>query len=200
MRTTCAAVAAALTLAGCGNSTATASATEFARNFAGYSADYELAESPAALATRATVVVQGHIARINKGRIQGTSAADPGSAPQLVMAVSVKRVLRGTLSADAGGVVYVELPAPAGVRAAVVDRSAPKASDAMLYLVRAPSATDLPIVDPDAGRPVGQVLYQPVSPQGFVVAAGPDVVQILNFARFAGADIADFAPDAIRFP
>lgn len=202
-------------LAGCGSDAGTGSGEDagtaarparvsagsvdrFADLFADQYADYDHVGTPAALAAGSKLVVQGRIVRIDEGRTFGTSATDPVATSRIVLVFAVDRVLSG--GAPAGGTVYVELPAPGRVAAEVFDRSAPKTSDAVLYLAPAATAADTAIVNPDAGRPAGQPLYQPVNPQGFVVEAGTAVVQILAGVEFPGASLRDFVPAAKPFP
>ena len=178
------------------------SVSSFAELFVGYDADYDHIGTPAALAARSKLVVQGRIARIDKGRTFGISATDPVAETRIVLVFTVDKVLNGgALAGKAGGTVYVELPAPGGAAAEVFDRSAPKTSDAVLYLSPAATAADTAIVNPDAGRPAGQPLYQPVNPQGFVIDAGTAVVQVLERHEFPGANLGDFVPAAKKqFP
>lgn len=190
----------AFLLTGCGSQPGGGSVAEFTELFGGQAVDYDWERSPAALAGRSTLVVQGTIARIDKGRLFGTSADDPVIEPKNVMVLNVKRVLRGSLAADANNTVYVELPAPMSRPAADFDRVAPKTADVVLYLVPAPAAGQTPLVDPDAGRPAGQPLYQPINPQGFAVDNGGSVVLVLELAEFKGAKLAQFLPDSAQFP
>jgi hypothetical protein len=199
----------AVLLAGCGSQTGptssapqagTGSVSEFAALFGSYAADYEPERTPAALADKSLLVVEGRIARIDKGRTFGTSASDPAASSSIVMALNVQRVLHGTMPAGAGGTVYVELPAPRAKQAAVFDRAAPKSSDVVLYLIAAATKADTPLVNPDAGRPAGQSLFQPTNPQGFVIDAGGTVVQVLEISEIKGASLAQFLPGAASFP
>jgi hypothetical protein len=200
-------------LAGCGSDAGTSSDGDtraqvsvgsvdgFADLFADHRADYDHIDTPAALADRSTLVVQGRIVRIDEGRNFGTSATDPVASSRIVLVFAVTQVLHGDALADtAGGKVYVELPAPGQVAAEVFDRSAPKASDAVLYLAPAATAADTAIVDPDAGRPAGQPLYQPTNPQGLVIEDGTAVVQILAGVEFPDASLRNFHPTPHPFP
>jgi hypothetical protein len=199
-------VAALGLLAGCGGDADTAdqpaagSAAAFADLFVGYSADYDGVETPDALAAESTLVVRGRIARVDEGRILGRSATAPGAGSTVVVVVDVDRVLRGALPGGSKGKVYVELPAPLGRTAAEYDRAAPRQAATALYLDPALTAAHTPIVDPLAGRPAGQPLYQPVSPQGFVIEADDGVVQVIEHTEFAGTTLQRFVPGASRFP
>jgi hypothetical protein len=173
---------------------------EFAALFGSYSADFDHLSTPAELTARSALVVQGKIARFDRGRTFGTSSADPVARRTVVMVLSVDRVLHGTLPVASRGSVYVELPAPGGLPLDAFQRTAPRSSDAVLYLRTAATRADTALVDPDAGRPAGQPLYQPANPQGFVIEAGGKVVQILEFTEFTGARLRDFVPAAPRFP
>jgi hypothetical protein len=185
----------------CGSDTDSGRSVDaFAKLFKGYGADYTHVDTPAALADQSEIVVEGHIAKIAKGRTIGAAVTDPGASPTVVIAVTVARVHRGTLPDGANGTVYVEASAPRGRDLAMYDRAAPKQSPVLLFLTPAPPATDFPVVDPDAGRPAGQPLYQPVSPQGFLIEADRKVLQILMFTKFEGASLADCRPDSPQFP
>jgi hypothetical protein len=170
----------------------------FADLFADNRTDYDHVDTPSDLAARSTLVVQGRIVQIDKGRTFGTSATDPVASSSIVLVFAVTQVLNG--DTPAGGKVYVELLPPGQNKAEVFDRSAPKSSDAVLYLSPAATAADTAIVDPDAGRPAGQPLYQPVNPQGFVIEADTAAVQILAGVEFPGASLRDFVPTATSFP
>jgi hypothetical protein len=191
---------------GCGSDAGTAaqpaaadapSATGFAALFNSYRGDYDLLDSPAALANRSTVVVQGRIDRIDQGRTFGTSATDPVARFSVVLVLNVDRVLHGTLAGDK---VYVELPAPRAIKADLFDRFAPKTSATVLYLLPAATKANTAIVNPDAGRPAGQPLYQPINPQGFYIESDKSVVQIMERIEFPGTSLRDFVPTAERFP
>jgi hypothetical protein len=174
--------------------------TAFVGLFAGVAADYVHVRTPAELAAQSDLVVRGRIARIARGRIFGSSATDPVARRSIVVVFSVERTLAGTLPADSRGRVYVELPASGSPSQADLDRATPTTADAVLYLRPAATASDTAVVNPSAGRPTGQPLYQPASPQGFVIDAGDAVVQILEHTEFHDADLRDFAPGAARFP
>lgn len=176
------------------------SVSEFAGLFASYGADYDHVASPAKLAAQSALVVQGRIDRFDAGRVFGTSAKDPVARHSVVMVVTVDRVLRGRLASGSAGKVYVELHAPRALSAADFNDVAPRSSAVVLYLKPAATPADTPLVTPDAGRPAGLPLYQPASPQGFVLQAGSTVVQILEFTEFPNASVADFAPAAKQFP
>ncbi|WP_162907921.1 hypothetical protein [Allorhizocola rhizosphaerae] len=187
--------------AGCGSDRDSGStAADFASLFKGYGADYTHVDTPAALADESALVVEGRIGKIEKGRTIGAAVDEPGASPTVVVAVTVTRTHRGALPAQAEGKVYVELSAPRGLNIGRYERAAPKHSTVLFYLAPAPPAIDFPVVDPDAGRPAGQPLYQPVSPQGFLIEDNRKVLQILMFTEFEGASLGDFTPDSPRFP
>lgn len=197
-------------MAGCGSDAGTSSEEHdaaqvsvgsvdgFADLFTDYRSDYDHIDTPSDLAARSKLVVQGRIVQIDEGRLFGTSATDPVASSSIVLVFAVTRVLNG--DTPAGGKVYVELLPPGQVAAEVFDRSAPKTSDAVLYLTPAATAADTAIVDPDEGRPAGQPLYQPVNPQGLVIETGTATVQILAGVEFPGTSLRDFVPAAKSFP
>jgi len=190
-------------LAGCGSQSGAAAASpvhDFAALFGGYLVDYEPEKVPAALANKSLLVVQGRIARIDPGRTFGTSPTDPATEKSIVMAFTVQRVLHGSVPAGAGATVFVELPAPLSRPAADFDKAAPKDRDAALYLMAAATKDDTGLVNPDAGRPIGQPLYKPTNPQSFVIDSGDAVVQILETAELRGTELAQFLPGSTAFP
>lgn len=187
--------------AGCGSDTDSGpSAQAFAGLFKGYGADYTHVESPAELADESALVVEGRIEKVERGRTIGAAVDAPGASPTVVVAVNVTRTHRGALPAEAKSKVYVELSAPRGADIRRYERAAPKDSTVLFYLLPAPPATDFPVVDPEAGRPAGQPLYQPVSPQGFLIEGDRKVMQILMFTEFEGASLNDFTPASEHFP
>lgn len=196
----------ALAMAACGTNqedmatSAAGSASRFAALFDGYSADYEPAPTPDILSEWSDLVVRGTILRVERGRLFGQSEEDPTATRSIVMVIGVAAILSGTLPAGADGLAYIELPAPGGTAADVFDRYAPKTSQVVLYLVPAATAAQTPIADPDTGRPVGQPLFQPTNPQGFVVEDDKGVLQPLDFAEFPGASLQQFVPASEQFP
>jgi len=176
------------------------SATAFASLFKGYGADYTHVDTPAELAAESALVIEGRIDKVERGRTIGTAVDAPGASPTVVVAVTVARTHLGTLPDRAQSKVYVELSAPRGMDISRYERAAPKQSTVLLYLAPAPPATDFPVVDPDAGRPAGQPLYQPVSPQGFLIEGDRKVMQILMFTEFDDASLGDFTPGSPHFP
>lgn len=197
-------------VAGCGSDAGTSSGERsaaqasvgsvhgFADLFADNRTDYDHIATPSDLAARSELVVQGRIVQIDEGRTFGTSATDPVASSSIVLVFAVNQVLNG--ETPAGGKVYVELLPPGQITAEEFDRSAPKTSDAVLYLAPAATAADTAIVDPDGGRPAGRPLYQPVNPQGLVIETGTGPVQILAGVEFPGASLRDFVPAAKSFP
>lgn len=105
----------------------------------------------------------------------------------------------GSLPAGSDHVVYVQVVSV--TEPSVLNEYLPDGQRAIVYLeAAAEPSDDFPIIDNEAGHPEGQPLYQPLSPQGITLQDGDDAVQLLEGARFEGASIDDFVPDAERFP
>lgn len=179
-----------LALSGCslGASTDAKELAELLRE--GWSADYEPAESPQDLASRSTLVVEGSLRGFIEGRELGRG---PGMARTITMVVDVDSTLLG----DAPETVYVELPSPGNARGAEYD-SPTEPFPVLLYLIPADRSED--IVDADAGRPEGELLYRPTTPQGFIGETESGVVQILEFEEFNGASLEEFYPRSPVYP
>lgn len=192
----------ALLLAGCTPTSPQpeASVSGFADLFTGYGADYDPASTPMQLASMSDVVISGKITAITPGRYFGRSVDDPGGNRTIVLNIKVDAVLAGALPRNQREMVFVELPSPGNAEASVYDRHVPKDREVVLYLIAAAGPSQTPIVDPDAGRPAGRPLYQPVNPQGFVMEDDGAVVQVLEKTTFSGTDITSFVPEAERFP
>lgn len=180
----------ALALSGCslGASTDAEELADLLRG--GWSADYEPAESPQDLASRSTLVVEGNLAGFIEGREVGRG---PGMARTITMVVDVDSAFLG----NAPETVYVELPSPGNARAAEYD-SPSEPFPVLLYLIPADRSED--IVDADAGRPAGEPLYRPTTPQGFIAGTESGVVQILEFEQFNGASLEEFYPQSPVYP
>lgn len=171
-------------------------AVQLARSFAGYSADYEPAASPKELAEQSRLVVQGELHGFIEGREHGQVPGDPGMARTVTMVVNVTAVLKGA-GAGEGETVYVELPSPGNQHASAYRRP-DEPFPVLLYLVPADNP-DI-IVNRDAGRPQGEVLYQPTTPQGLIAGTEESVVQILDFTAYSGASLEQFYPDVTTYP
>jgi len=171
----------------------------FVRLFDGYSAEYDNVDEPIRLARMSAVVVRGSIDAVRPGPVYPQFPGDPQGARSVVLAVRVRAVLHGTLPDPGHRSVYVQLPAPGGTAAEVFDRHAPKEATVVLYLVPSREGGAL-VTNPDAGRPAGQRLVEPTTPQGFVVEAPGGVVEPTGHRTFPAAAIDAFVPSAAVFP
>lgn len=171
----------------------------FVRLFDGYSAEYVPVGTPAELAGMSRLVVSGSITAIHPGPAYPQYEKDPNGLRTVVMAVAVDEVLHGSLPDPGHRSVYVQLLPPGGVAAEVFDRHAPKSATVVLYLV--PSREGGPLVtDAEAGRPAGQPLLEPTTPQGFLVEAPGGVVEPTGHRSFIRVGIERFLPSAGPFP
>lgn len=167
--------------------------------FEGGSADYEPAKTPADLAARSEIVVEGSVSTVTRGRVWGTSADNAGSSVSVVLNVDVTRILVGNLPARSDGTVYVELQSHGNVPASAYAAALPADTRGVFYLVTAPlSGAD--IVEPGAGRPVGQPLYEVTTPQGMVLGDDAVTQQLGEGRAPEGSDLRDFLPASERFP
>lgn len=158
-----------------------------------YSADYEPAVSPKELSSRSTLVVEGNLSDFIEGReIAGTPGTSTPSR-NITMVVDVESTLVG----QEVKTVYVEIPSPGNVPA--TDYANPSESfPVLLYLIPAERTDD--IRDLDAGRPKGEPLYRPTTPQGFMAKTDAGALQILDFREYEGASLDQFYPAMTYFP
>lgn len=174
------------------------SAEAFARLFVGYHADYEQAESPAALADRSDLVVRGTIVSIDPGRTQIVDAAAGLEEKSIVAKLRVDEVLAGSLDEGNNGFVYLELPNIGSIDPATYDASLPLGAETLIYAV--PSRPGDPTLDdPNAGRPAGQPMLAPVSPQGFWMESSDGSIEVLE-GDSSSDPIEGAAPSSDSFP
>jgi hypothetical protein len=176
------------------------SAQQEAEPFAGGTADYDPARSPKQLASWSEVVVQGHIREVVPGRSWASSADDPGRADTITVVVAVEEILDGAMPPGSDGNLYLELPSPGGVEAAVYDDAAPKEEVVVAYATLLPDDRPEPVLDPAAGRPAGQRLATLTTPQGLVLATDAADGPVVDFADAEGVDLCDYLPNALKFP
>ena len=155
------------------------SAAEVAGLFSGLNYDYTPV-SEEVLLQRSELVVRGTIQGFDPGRIHfAESATDPQAFPQMVMHVAVSEVAKGT--AQQNDIVHVELPL-AGQNLQDYSSVLPVGTEVVLFLERAqPEASDFPVGDEDAGRPIGAPLWA-AGPQGFIVGVRTGLVLPLAHA------------------
>lgn len=165
-------------------------ATAFQR---GYSEDYDPAATPRELQERSALVVRGTLSEFIQGREIAPMEGSSEVGHNITMVISVEESLFGRASKT----VYVEMPSPGNVPASKYDRpSSP--FPVLLYLAPADQTWD--ILDPTAGRPPGQPLYRPTTPQGFMAGSEAGALRVLDFEEFQGASLEDFYPDRPTFP
>lgn len=164
---------------------------EFAQIFAAAGGgSYEPEESPQALADKSELVVVGRVTDVIPGRTVVTSET-------VSLVVQVKDEVT---EADAPGVVYVELHTPGSLPAEEVKGHLPRDLEVTFFLNKAPTASEVPVLDEDAGRPAGFPLYTPISPQAFWIAEAGRVLQPLEGREFRDVDISQFLPPAEEYP
>ncbi|WP_108492351.1 hypothetical protein [Promicromonospora sp. AC04] len=167
--------------------------------FAGYSQDYEPVATPAELASQSTLVVEGEISTVTDGRTWGSATDDPGANQSVVLNVAISEIHVGSAPEGSGDTVYVEVPSPGNVAFDAYASALPDGLTGVFYLI--PAAMDTTdILDPDAGRPAGQPLFQMASPQGLVLGSSDGVLQLIEGDEYPEADLRDFIPESERFP
>ncbi|HVQ96309.1 MAG TPA: hypothetical protein VMU51_35150 [Mycobacteriales bacterium] len=165
----------------------------FLRLYDGYQVDYEPAATVTELADRSEVVALAQLTEIREGRILGTSRGDPARAEHLVYVFRVTRQLQGTLP---GALAYVEALKPSFEPATRFDATAPKGTEALLYLRRAiPAAAGEPSVPAPQPPPAGAPLMWFTTPQGFLVRLGGRVAHPLEQAGPGRPLFAHSTPD-----
>lgn len=174
--------------------------------FTSWSFDYIVAESGADLAEYADIVVVGQ----PDGLAAGPTHKDEVTlAPtrSVVLKVTVEDVLLGQLPDDANDTVYLYLPETFEIASMGIERADAIARNAtapgVFYLNLVNFENEVPgwiIEDQEAGRPAGQPLFQPVSPQGFVLSMGLDkTAQILEYKVY-DEPLESFFPDSPELP
>lgn len=175
------------------------SAKSFSKLFIGYHADHEVADSPADLADQSDLVVRGTVVSIDRGRTQLLDENSGLELTSIVATLKVNEVLVGSLAPDSQGLVYFELPNVGGIRPAAFEATLPDGAETVLYAV--PSRPGDPTLEnPRAGRPHGQPMMTPVSPQGFWMESEDNgVVEVLEGVS-SDAPIEDTMPSSDDFP
>ncbi|MEC5182683.1 hypothetical protein RCH12_000113 [Cryobacterium sp. MP_3.1] len=139
--------------------------------------DYDPIESLAVLAGDSTVVIMGEIARIQAGRDSTyTASKETSTTRSAVIVVPNVTVVHGKLDPAVNGTVYIEFASggpdecsrivPAGT--AIVAYLEPAWDGARSYVDEDPTSEYTEILEPDAGRPAGQPLYQASALEGLV--------------------------------
>ncbi len=192
-------------LSGCGGDTE--SATNSPAPSTGIAAKYEESEGPAELARKSAVVVRGSTRTPHEGRIRGESRNDWGAAITVVVPVTIESVEAGELAPLVDDTLYLEMNAPqeeAGREDREVFKKALTDRAGIFYLTRAPEKASryVLIVDPEAGRPAGQPLYQATSPEGILLENrdGEGVWSVESGLDFPNSSLVDFLPDQVKFP
>lgn len=175
--------------------------------YAGVSAKHVEAQGPAELAGESVVVVRGTTGTPHEGRIRGESRDDWGASVTVVVPVAIESVEAGNLAPAVKDTLYLEMEAPAEQegydnRERFVDAMIGR--EGIFFLSRAPEKASryVEIVNPDAGRPAGQPLYQATSPEGILITEqdGEGVWSVETGTSFSRGSLEDFLPDRTEFP
>lgn len=156
--------------------------------------DYDLLETPAALAQMSDIVVSGQIVAASQGRGLARENVPHRTRQYVTLTVQVFDVHKvdrdGRLLELEDNQLQFELRLPSDVRILDLEESLPT-MQVLLFLVALPATEEaaredgyiLPgdtSLDYEAGRPSGAGLYQPVSPQGFLLDVNGAVTQAMQ--------------------
>jgi hypothetical protein len=166
--------------------------------FRGYFADYPVVTEPKELAAQSAIVVSGTISRIVEGRTQVIDDVSGFTDVSIVAEVEVSKAHHGALPKDSGGTVYVELPRIGETSATDYDVALPDDNAAVLYLVESRPG-DETIENPQAGRPLGQPILAPTTPQGFWMATPEGSVLVLE-GELSTDSLNEALPGSDEFP
>ena len=150
--------------------------------FTGIDFDYNPVPSPAALAERSDLVVTGTIERVQEGRDEIIPANEKAPPYQtIVLVLRDVQAIQGSFEQDNDGYVYIELPNPGQREPSAYEDGLFPGSNVVAYLMPAfdgvlVEGSDVAMADPEAGRPLGQALYQPTGPQALILQHGTDAV------------------------
>ena len=150
------------------------SVRQSAEQFAGYEGDYDSISSPE-LAKLSILVATGTVERVQEGRIQiiPESPQEAGISTIVLVLRDVKAV-QGNLEEGGDGFIYIELPNPGQREPEAYAEGLRTGARVVSYLYPASDGApqkdvDTGIADPRAGRPDGQPLYIPSSPQALIL-------------------------------
>ena len=167
----------------------------------GISQDYDPAPSPRALAERSTLVVGGTMEEFREGPTM--SPREPSELRTVVLALQVESVYKGELPEGSMERVYVRFFSPGNAGPGVYNSALPREAETLLYLI--PLSLEGGhanyVGNADAGRPMGQPLWQLTTPQGFLIGfEGDEVVQAADFTRYPATDLYQFLPQNEEYP
>ncbi len=166
--------------------------------------DYEPAASLRALAGSSDVVVRAKVARFQPGRTEVVIGSQEPLGTSSVMVLTGVEVADGALSGD-GEEVFVELPRAPLQSPETLPSAFPACTDVVLYLQEASDGAgsedvDTRVTDPQAGRPRGEPLYIPVSPEGFAVQSPHPTTVVWPLLGEGSGSLLDVLPDGDLLP
>lgn len=153
------------------------------RAFASSDGAAKVVSSPGELAAESDLVAIGRFVRFQSGRTaETTNGSDGFQSTSTVMVLRDVHVVQGQLPSSTDGLLYVETSL-GGEDGIPTDAAAalPAESEVLVYTRTAwdgakSRSYDSYLVNPDAGRPLGQPLYTVVGVQGLAIQAAGDVV------------------------
>lgn len=169
----------------------------FSKLFSSHAADYEVMKAPADLRAHSDLVLSGEIIGLTDGRRLLVDDNEDLTEATIVVQVKPDDIISGSLPEGYDGSIYVELMTG---HQSVEDYAEvyPRNAQVALYLERSRPG-DPTLEDASAGRPDGQPIWQPVSPQGFIIAADAGSVVVLE-QTFFSEPLSQFLPPSERFP
>lgn len=192
-----------LVLTACGGNDQTADS--FPLPYTDSSASFVPASGPSELAKFSDLVVTGQTGTPAKGRIWGSNTEDPtATPPTVIVPIKVSSVEKGTLPEKSGGTVYLEIFTSDGPsRSSLMDGLRSRSGVFYLWKTPDPLRGDTEIIDEDAGRPLGQPMFQATSPEGMLIETGDGgqgVWSVGLATEFPQATLKSFLPSRSDFP
>lgn len=165
----------------------------------GLQVDYEPLSTPEEAAAIADLVARGTLVSVVQGRDLIVEADNPSvDVRSIVVGVRLDEVYAGSLGKEGDGIAYIQLPKSPLSSIGDYREALPTGTEAALYLTLLPQEDPL-YRDDEAGRPKGQRIWVPISPQGLVLADGAQSVELLSGIRF-DESLDAFLPPSPSFP
>lgn len=165
----------------------------------GAESDYDRVGTVKEAAAIADLVAEGVLVSVNEGRSFIVEPDDPAlDDHNVVVGVRLGEVYQGSLGDKSDGIAYIELPEHVRATLETYQAALPKGTEVAVYLGLLPQEDPL-YRDDTAGRPAGQQIWVPISPQGLVLADGAQSQELLSGMRF-DAPLSAFLPPSTTFP
>lgn len=193
-------LASTLFLSACGDGTDQSAEVE--EPTSGSASSYIPVKGPSELTKHSDVVIRGSTGEAQEGRVFGTSRKDPAANFTMVFPVKIDSIEAGRLDPAVQDTVYMEMfvagsPLRGKFAAGLSNRTG------LFYLYRKPDKSPPgEIANAEAGRPAGQPMYGPTSPEGTFIETqnGGGVWSVGTSEEFEGLTLDDFGPEVVNFP